>query len=158
MGRPKANTTFMDRVNEHSFIDGDGCHIFCGHLNEDGYGRINSNGKLIYVHREIWKLNKGPIPHKLYVCHKCDKPACWNKDHLYVGTQFDNMRDRKERGRYAYCKGSKNNSSKLNEEKVRAIKKRLANNETAYSIARDYNVTGEAILHIKHGRYWKHVA
>lgn len=42
------------------------------------------------------QLVNGEVPR-----HTCDNPACVRHDHLLVGTQADNNRDRDERGRLA---------------------------------------------------------
>lgn len=86
----------MDRVAEQSYVNKRGCFVFCGHKDESGYGRLHNGSKLIRVHRFIF----GPT--KKLVCHTCDNPACWNKAHLFEGTQLDNMRDRKRKGRYSF--------------------------------------------------------
>lgn len=50
----------------------------------------------------IWAAEDwyGPVPEGKQVNHHCDNPKCYNVEHLYIGTQADNMRDRKERGRW----------------------------------------------------------
>ncbi len=55
--------------------------------------------KLLRAHRFSWQIHKGDIPEKLHVLHKCDTPACVNPDHLFLGTNGDNMRDKAKKGR-----------------------------------------------------------
>lgn len=65
-----------------------------------GYGAKRYLGRTLGAHRIAWIKAYGD-PGKLYVLHKCDNPACIQLNHLYLGTQKDNMRDRIERGRYS---------------------------------------------------------
>src|ERR1017187_2889980 len=51
---------------------------------------------MMAAHRVSWILEKGPIPFGMFVCHTCDVPLCVKPDHLFLGTQFDNMRDKVE--------------------------------------------------------------
>jgi hypothetical protein len=61
------------------------------------------NGKYgtmtVATHRLAWELANGPIPEGLQVLHRCDEPACCNPDHLYLGTQTENMADKVRKGR-----------------------------------------------------------
>lgn len=66
----------------------------------DGYGRIRVDGKSWLAHRFSWVLANGPIPEGMYVCHRCDNPPCINPEHLFLGTQTDNMRDMAAKGRW----------------------------------------------------------
>jgi hypothetical protein len=43
----------------------------------------------------------GPIPDDMGICHRCDTPPCVNPDHLFLGTQKDNMADCAAKGRLA---------------------------------------------------------
>lgn len=80
-----------------------------------GYGRLTFKKKQYHVHRLSYELFKGEIKDGLFVCHKCNNPQCCNPDHLYLGTHYDNMQDRKKSGGYdnnpkeklnpAICKG-----------------------------------------------------
>jgi len=47
----------------------------------------------------VWEEANGPIPDGMGVLHHCDNPPCKNLDHLFLGTQKDNMRDMEEKGR-----------------------------------------------------------
>lgn len=101
----KANSVFFySRLKgEESFwVKADrtsGCWIWTALKNAKGYGVVNYQYKTQLAHRLAWTLTHGPIPHGLYACHKCDTPACINPDHLFLGTQFDNMRDMAAKGR-----------------------------------------------------------
>ena len=154
MARPKKGITFWDRVYSQVTYEGE-CHIFNGNKDDCGYGRIHKDGGLIRIHRASWEKENGPIPEGMYICHKCNNRACLNPEHLYAGTQLDNMRDRKISGNYASMEGEKNNSAKIKAIDIPTIRMRIRNGDTCYSIARDYGVTGEAILHIKNHRTWK---
>lgn len=57
------------------------------------YGTTNYQGRRFKAHRFAWIIANGEIPIGLNVLHKCDFTLCVNKDHLFLGTQRDNMRD-----------------------------------------------------------------
>lgn len=61
----------------------------------NGYGSYNNQ----YAHRLAYRDVKGVVPHGLIVMHSCDNPPCCNPNHLFVGTQAENMRDKILRGR-----------------------------------------------------------
>jgi hypothetical protein len=66
------------------------------------YGTRSINGKMVKVHRYEWEQHYGPIPEGMKVLHRCDNPKCYRLDHLFLGTQADNVRDMldKRRGRW----------------------------------------------------------
>ncbi len=68
-----------------------------------GYGRY----KGYPAHRISWMIHNGKDPHGMYVLHTCDNKKCVNPDHLYLGTQSDNMRDMWGRKRRTSNEGSK---------------------------------------------------
>jgi hypothetical protein len=72
--------------------------------------------------RVAWELYYGPIPHGLCICHKCDKPACINPAHLFLGTHVDNAKDMNRKGRRASTRGTLNGKSKLTPKQVIEIR------------------------------------
>ena len=78
-----------------------GCHIWMGCVCKDGYGRLGAvpKGTPQLPHRKAYEQFVGPIPDGLKVCHRCDVPSCVNPDHLFLGTQKDNLRDMFAKGR-----------------------------------------------------------
>jgi hypothetical protein len=54
------------------------------------------------AHRVSWRIHYGEIPEGINVLHRCDVPACVNPEHLFLGTQADNMKDRAAKGRFIY--------------------------------------------------------
>ena len=85
-----------------------------------GYGRIHRKGQDPMLHRQVWVDAHGPIPMGMVIRHKCDNPACVNIEHLEIGTQQDNVRDRDERGRTAT--GLRNGRAKVTPEMIEIIR------------------------------------
>lgn len=73
----------------------DSCWLWIG-ATQKGYGAINKGARtsgLIRAHQASWILHNGTIPEGMSVLHHCDVPACIRPDHLWIGTQKDNMHD-----------------------------------------------------------------
>ncbi len=93
---PELSESDMNRfVSNVSAHPGEGtggeCWEWEGARTKAGYGAIRINGQVWLSHRISWALANGPIPNGLYILHKCDNPGCVNPEHLWAGTQSDNL-------------------------------------------------------------------
>src|SRR2546429_469655 len=75
------------------------CWSWVGGKFQSGYGYFRYSRKLLRAHRVAWLIAKGEIPDELNVLHSCDHPACVNPNHLFLGTDADNMNDKVAKGR-----------------------------------------------------------
>lgn len=127
----------------------------------NGYGVVRVAGKIQRAHRIAWELaNERPIPDGLLVCHRCDNRPCCNPAHLFVGTQSDNIRDMfaKGRDRQRHPRGENHHNSKLNDEAVRDIRRRVATGGvTRQALADEYGVSTSTIVLVVKREVWKHV-
>lgn len=84
------------------------CWIWCGRVNENGYGWVSDNGKLRLAHRVAYEKVKGSIPSGLVLDHLCGVPGCVNPNHLEAVTQQENLRRGNgvcaKRSRQTHCK------------------------------------------------------
>lgn len=139
------------------------CIEFAGkHRDKDGYGRVFYQGKKgVPAHRVAYCENRD-IPLSSIagqiVRHECDNPACINPDHLLLGSQADNVRDRCERGRSA-C-GERNSQSKLDAETVQYIRTNYKPRDPVYGaavMARRYGVVKSLVAMVVRREIWAHV-
>lgn len=92
----------------------DECWLWTGAIMTKGYGAFIFDGKQEGAHRVAWILKNGPIPDGLHVLHKCDVKNCVNTNHLFLGTNADNMRDKESKGRGNHATGDRNGMRKRN--------------------------------------------
>lgn len=123
-----------------------------------GYGWFTTgHGRARGAHRIAWELAVGPIPDGLFVCHRCDNRACVNPGHLFLGTNADNMRDMREKGRRKGRGGKKGTAhcmAKLTDSQVLEIR---GSDGTQAAVAAAYGVS-QALVHlIRHRKIWKHI-
>src|SRR5216684_4795694 len=92
-GYPHQKLTIMERISLRTVYRDNGCWEYHGHWNSPGYGQIHYQDKHQLVHRISFKWFKGKIPEGKFVLHRCDNPKCYNPDHLFLGTQQNNIDD-----------------------------------------------------------------
>jgi len=124
-----------------------GCWIWDGCINNSGYGAVRYEGKTQRVHRVMYELSKGQIPKGMHVLHQCDTRCCVNPDHLFLGTNKDNIED-------CISKGRRGCSNKLSTEDVTEIKMFLANGIKQTLLAKMYGVAASSISQIYTGETW----
>ena len=140
--------SFWSKVNKT-----EGCWLWTAAINNNGYGVIRVNGRLVKAHRYSWELVNVRIPEGLCALHRCDVPACVRPDHLWLGSQVDNMSDKVSKSRHA--QGTRHGMAKLTDGKVREIR-------TAHGLHREiaarFGVSRATVRLIKSGKIWSHLA
>ena len=78
-----------------------GCWLWEVSCRPNGYGQFapDGSGRPVHAHRAAYELLVGTIPEGMQVCHRCDVRSCVNPDHLFLGTQKDNVDDMRAKGR-----------------------------------------------------------
>lgn len=137
-----------------------GCHIWLGALHSAGYGQINRDGKVLYVHRCSYECVHGVGSlDGLMGRHRCDFPPCCNPDHILKGTQLDNMHDmiRRGRARKSPLRGESNPAAFLTDDQVRDIHRKLRAGVRQIPLAAEFGVSQSLISGIKNGINWPHL-
>ena len=132
-----------------------GCWLWMLASDKDGYGKAKVYRKYIRAHRWSWILHFGPIPSNLQVLHRCDVPACVNPDHLFLGTNLDNDKDKRNKGRE--YKLPIHRHPKVTENDVREIR-RLRGVVKIVDLGQRFGLHHSQISRIQNGIYWSHLA
>lgn len=136
-----------------------GCWVWQGARSKKGkgHGVIGADGGLKLTHRVAWELAYGPIPKGLFVCHHCDNPPCVRPDHLFLGTNQDNIRDASRKGRLTRPLGQKHFRAVLTDAQVVAARACVAAGSGTGEIGRMLGVKPEMIWRAVTGHSYPHL-
>lgn len=131
---------------------GDGCWLWqASVLGRGGHGqftvRVGGKQLHLYAHRVSWELTHGPIPEGQCVCHHCDVPLCVRPDHLFLGTQADNLNDARAKARLIDGLGARILSDDAYVDILTSSRAR----GSGRALARKYGVHKQTISRIRNG-------
>lgn len=189
---PSCITRFWAKVEKS-----DGCWLWCGNIPKShGYGTFWIDRHItLLAHRLSWTLAYGEIPAGLIVCHSCDinypvgditYRRCVRPDHLWIGTNAENIADMVCKGRSAsgsrsgarlhperlargersgarlhperVARGERRGSARLTESQAYEILRlHRQGSITGKALAARFGVTGTCISCLINGKTWTHL-
>lgn len=166
--------------------DHKGCWLWNKAMFSNGYPSVQIDGcsrrgnRVMLEHKLDRKIKKG-----YWSLHTCDEKGCLNPDHLYEGTQAQNVYDSKDRNRFRrgdqhpsrihpdrwsrgdnhysrthpekLARGEKHGCAKLNPPKIRTIRKLWARGWTTRKLSNRYKVSRRTICRIIYENAWGQV-
>lgn len=81
------------------------CWLWTFSFFPNGYGHYVFRRKDYKAHRFAYLIAHGNFDQTLFVCHKCDNPACVNPQHLFLGSAKENTQDMISKGRLKRTRG-----------------------------------------------------
>ena len=141
------STRKINNIEEHFWSlvrKGNKCWEYIGYCKKGGYGQFYVKRKPVYAHRFSYFLTYGEIPDGLNILHRCDNPRCVKPQHLFIGTQKDNILDSSMKGRRdrKYCKkGHKFDKISKRGGKICSICRREYNREYHRKLMKERRVT-----------------
>jgi len=136
----------------------DECWEWQASINSSGYGRFKiASYQMVSANRVALISHTQKEPDGMSALHHCDNRKCCNPHHLYFGTHEDNMRDKVERGR---CRtgdqaGANNGASKLNDDQLALVVRRLKAGWNNKKIAADLPIGHAMVSKIRTGVMWR---
>lgn len=164
-------------LEQRAIRDLNGCLLWTGPIDKDGYGCVSVGGMHRRAHRLSYESARGAIPANLCVLHTCDVRSCIEPNHLFLGTRSENAADRHAKGRNATGeqhgskthperflhngnnapRGGSHHKAKLSESDVIEIRRRRAAGDLLKNLAADFGVSTLNISWIARRKTWKHV-
>jgi hypothetical protein len=128
--------------------------------------------RILKAHRLMWQMEHGSIPAGMFVCHHCDNPPCTNPAHLFLGTNAENMRDMRRKGRGVpppvrfggpggvppKLRGEKHGRAKLSSGDVLDARAAYGAGARIAELARRYGVHPRTMRDALLGKHWSHLS
>lgn len=135
------------------------CWLWTASLSTHGYGQVGVGPLIRRCHRVAWELINGPLPNAIRLCHRCDVRRCVRPDHMFLGTQADNLTDMRAKGRWKATPrfGVDNPRAHFTDDEIVTIRRRFAQGETCSHISRHFSVYPSTISSIVKRHTWKHI-
>lgn len=131
-----------------------GCWIWEKGVDKDGYGNFSTKAReTIRAHRISYFIYKGEIPKGKMVLHTCDTPSCVNPNHLYIGDNYDNMRDRSVRGRGVFHTNEKHPACKFSNTEIKRILLLNGLGVSRKEIQEEFGISPSHLSSVISGRY-----
>ena len=140
----------VTKLHKYYKVDAQGCWIWQGPLH-NGYGRFNGEAAT----RRVYRMFNGDFSAGLYVLHKCDVAACINPEHLFLGTQKDNLQDMAKKGRHGRSKLTAETAKQI-KGLLHSIRPGVSDYYTANLLGELFKVSRGAIESIRDNRSWTH--
>jgi hypothetical protein len=135
------------------------CWLWTAVRFSNGYGAFRLDRKQCRAHVVAHEWLVGPT-NGLLVCHACDVKHCVRPDHLFLGTQEDNIRDAVSKQRMATGVRSGMHTHDLTavtEAQVREIYDRYRAGASQYDLADQFGISQTGVSKILRGVIWKHL-
>lgn len=97
MSRPNTIYDFFTKFDIDTSTE---CWNWTSAKNRKGYGQFKYDHKLHIAHRFIFSMLVEQIKEGNHILHRCDNPSCVNPEHLWQGTNQDNVDDKMQKRRH----------------------------------------------------------
>ena len=126
----------------------DDCWLWTGRPNRDGYGQFKLDGKVWRAHQVAFYLTHLKWPDQC-VCHTCDNPACVRPEHLFEGSNWDNMQDKMRKRRHR-------SFTYFSSDEVVLLRELYATGVSSTRISRTLEIPKATLLSMLNGSTHKH--